>query len=106
MRRRLQIALAVGLWLSLAATAIAQSPPTEGPAHAKPERTTTMPAVEFRTAYAKWQIAQDATTSLLTDVAGKTNYARIDPPAPIAYVTAGGKEYPATAAKHNGRNMP
>src|ERR1035437_5472442 len=105
MRMPLYIGLAVSLWMSAAPVATAQTPAGEKPSQGKPERISNMPVLELQTSYAKWQIAQDATTSLLADVASKINYARKTPPAVLAHVTAGGKEYPATSAMRQGENI-
>ncbi len=105
MRMRLYIGLAVGLWLSAAQVATAQTPSDERPSKGEPERISNMPVLELRTSYAKWRIAQDATTSLLADAASKIDYARKAPPSVIAHVTIGGKECPASSATRQGENV-
>ena len=64
-----------------------------------------MSVLELQTSYAKWQLAPNATTSLLAETRGNTDYARKAPPTAIANVTIGGKEYPATSATRQGRNV-
>ena len=105
MRMQLCVGLAAGLWLSAVPAAPAQPPAGGETTQPKPQRISTMSILELRNSYAQWRIARDATTSLLADAEGKTDYARKAPPAAIAHVTVGGKEYAATAATRQGANV-